>query len=202
MMAGAAAAGGALLVSRLGRSRRRGGWTIMLRCAGPFFTGTCGDLDGPHWPRHMRDRAKRPPRQRDFFERFLPAADGGRRRGAPLHRLFRAGTCRLSGAHPDLSLPGVPPPAGTPQAERWLTRGEIETSGAPRRTRPRDRLARRPRGQSSSCRSRGSGRIRLPDGGPGLRVGFGGKNGHPLPVGGQRDGAPWGSWRRTRSRRR
>jgi len=152
------------------------GWGVDDHAAAlAVFTGTCGDLDGPHWPA-ICEIARSDPPARDFFERFflpLMAEDGAE----PLFTGY---------FEPELAGSLVPTqtfryPVYRPPPEltggTWLTRGEIETSGALAGrgleiawlADPVDKFF---------LQIQGSGRIRLPDGGR-LRVGFGGKNGHP-----------------------
>ncbi|MDJ1009442.1 MAG: MltA domain-containing protein [Paracoccaceae bacterium] len=139
------------------------------------FSETCGDLEGPHWPA-ICAVAKSDPPAREFFERlFLPVMieDGE----APLFTgyfepelagsLVRTTTFRYPLYRRPPELPSQP----------WLTRREIETTGIldgrdleiAWLSDPVDKFF---------LQVQGSGRIRLPDG-RGIRVGFGGKNGHP-----------------------
>lgn len=139
------------------------------------FTETCGDLGEPHWPA-LCAVAKTAPPARDFFERFfLPVLveDGepplftGYFEPELAGSLVRTETFRYPLYRLPPDLPGGP----------WLTRGEIETTGAldgkgleiAWLADPVDKFF---------LQVQGSGRIRLPDG-RGIRVGFGGKNGHP-----------------------
>lgn len=139
------------------------------------FTETCGDLDGPHWP-PICEIARGSPPAREFFERFfLPVmADDGSK---PLFTGY---------FEPELAGSLVPTPTFRYPLYRrppelsggpWLTRREIETTGAldgrgleiAWLADPVDKFF---------LQIQGSGRVHLPDGSR-LRVGFGGKNGHP-----------------------
>jgi membrane-bound lytic murein transglycosylase A len=76
--------------------------------------------------------------------------------------------------HPPRSAPGMP----------WHSRAEIETRAAPSgRSRAGDRLAVRPAGGVFLLQVQGSGRIRLTTA-RAIRVGFGGPERAPLPLGG------------------
>lgn len=140
------------------------------------FNETCGDLTEGDWPAicaYARDEGD----PRTFFETFFrpvlvtddeeplftgyyePELPGARRRSdrfsVPLYR------------RPDDAPSGVP----------WLTRQELETSGI-LEGRELEIAWLEDSVDKFFLQIQGSGRIRLPNG-ESLRVGYGGKNGHP-----------------------
>lgn len=139
------------------------------------FTETCGDLDDPHWPA-LCALAKGGAPARDVFERgFLPVLiENG---GDPLFTGYFEP--ELAGSTVKTQTFRYPLHRLPPEAQngQWLSRAEIETSGVLTGrgleiawlADPVDKFF---------LQIQGSGRIRLPDG-RGIRVGFGGKNGHP-----------------------
>ncbi len=138
------------------------------------FISTCGDL-GEGW-RAVCALAKSGAPARDVFERaFLPVLvqDGE----APLFTgYFEPELAGSLVETPTFRYPLNRPPPELPNGQ-WLTRAEIENSGVLSGrgleiawlADPVDKFF---------LQIQGSGRIRLPDG-SGIRVGFGGKNGHP-----------------------
>lgn len=141
------------------------------------FRITCGDLDEGDWPT-VCGLSKEPYAARDFFETFFrpvliedgepplftgyyePELSGSRERTArfqvPLHRA---------------------PTEITQSNSAWLTRQQIETSGA-LSGRGLEIVWLEDPVDKFFLQIQGSGRVRLSDGQT-VRVGYGGKNGHP-----------------------
>lgn len=141
------------------------------------FLETCGDLREGDWPAICSFATKQGD-ARAFFESFFRPVlitDGSE----PLFTGYYEP--ELSGAlakSDEFSVPIYRAPDEMPAEAPWLTREEIETSGVLQDrgleiawlADPLDKFF---------LQIQGSGRIRLPDGAS-LRVGFGGKNGHPF----------------------
>ncbi len=138
------------------------------------FTNTCKDLDGPWDPICALAKSGLP--ARSIFERaFLPVLieDGE----PPLFTGYFEP--ELAGSLVQTATYRFPLHKAPPELPRgqWLSRAEIERSGVLTGrgleiawlADPVDKFF---------LQIQGSGRIRLPDG-SGIRVGFGGKNGHP-----------------------
>jgi membrane-bound lytic murein transglycosylase A len=145
------------------------------------FRETCAEIDGGDWAA-LCAVAARDPDPRDFFELFFRPV------------LIEDGTPGLFTGYYEPELAGspvrtdrfqVPIYRRPPEAAGglWLTRAQIEQSGVLQGRGleiawlddPVDKFF---------LQVQGSGRIRFPDG-TGIRVGFGGKNGHPYRSVGQ-----------------
>ncbi|NRA98272.1 MAG: murein transglycosylase A [Rhodobacteraceae bacterium] len=140
------------------------------------FLDTCMDLDGPVWE-PICAYARTDPDARSFFELFFRPV------------LIEDGDPMLFTGYFEPELPGsrvrtstyryplyrLPPEA--PRGQAWYTRAQIEQSGVLSNrgleivwlSDPVDKFF---------LQIQGSGRVRLPDG-KSVRVGYGGKNGHP-----------------------
>jgi membrane-bound lytic murein transglycosylase A len=141
------------------------------------FLVTCGDLDGNDWRAVCAEARGSRGAARAFFERaFRPVLDLGRQAGA-LHRLLRARARRFAGPHRPCtatrSTGSRPRSAGRPVAQPGRDRDAAPSRGA----RAGDRLAFRS-GRGLLPPGPGVGAHPAPDG-RAIRVGFGGRNGHP-----------------------
>jgi membrane-bound lytic murein transglycosylase A len=145
------------------------------------FRETCAEIDGGDWAA-LCAVAARDPDPRDFFELFFRPV------------LIEDGAPGLFTGYYEPELSGSPVRTDRfrfaiyrrpPEASQgiWLTRGQIEDSGVLQGRGleiawlddPVDKFF---------LQVQGSGRIRFPDG-SGIRVGYGGKNGHPYRSVGQ-----------------
>lgn len=140
------------------------------------FIETCGDLNGEHW-KSVCDYARSDTSPRDFFELlFLPV-------------IFEDGEPGLFTGYYEPELQGSLTPTDRfrfplyrqPSEARssrvWLTRHQIESSGV-LEGRGLELVWLDDPVDKFFLQVQGSGRIQLPDGNY-IRVGFGGRNGHP-----------------------
>lgn len=145
------------------------------------FGETCGDIDGADWAA-LCALAQSGPDARSFFELFFRPV------------LIEDGTPALFTGYYEPELTGSPVPTSRfrfplhrPPPEMgggpWLTRAQIEESGVLRGRGLEIAWLEDPV-EKFFLQIQGSGRIRFTDG-RGIRVGFGGKNGHPYRSVGQ-----------------
>ncbi|MDD9921167.1 MAG: MltA domain-containing protein [Boseongicola sp.] len=140
------------------------------------FQETCGDLKIGDWPVLCAMAAKEGA-SRTFFETFfrpVEISDGSEALFTGYYEPELEGSRVEAGA---FKYPLYRRPSDAPKGQPWLTREEIETSGVLEGrglelvwlSDPVDKFF---------LQVQGSGRIKLSDGSR-LRVGYGGKNGHP-----------------------
>ena len=146
------------------------------------FLETCGDLKDGDWPAICALAAKEGDPQ-TFFETFF----------RPVHITDDTAPLFTGYYEPELhgslertarfNVPLYRRPDDAPGAGRWLTRAEIEESGVLENRGLEIAWVENPV-DKFFLQVQGSGRIRLANGGS-LRVGYGGKNGHPYRSVGQ-----------------
>lgn len=140
------------------------------------FLETCGDMESGDWPT-VCAFAEKDGDARTFFETFFRPVlitDGNDPLFTGYYEPELIGSRRRSER---FRYPLYRPPSGLSEKQPWLTREEIETSGVLENrgleiawlADPVDKFF---------LQIQGSGRVRLDEGGS-LRVGYGGKNGHP-----------------------
>lgn len=146
------------------------------------FLNTCGDMDGSEWSA-LCGLARSGPDPRGFFEMFFRPVlieDGEPALFTGYYEPELEGSRSRT---PRFTVPLYSRPPEVVGSAPWLTRGEIERSGVLRGRGleiawiedPVDKFF---------LQVQGSGRIRLVEGGH-IRVGYGGKNGHPYRSVGQ-----------------
>lgn len=146
------------------------------------FRETCGDLKDGDWP-VICALAEKDGDARTFFETFFRPVlitDGNDPLFTGYYEPELPGSRKQS---PQFSIPLYRRPDDAPSGRPWLTREEIESSGVLEDRglelvwveHPVDKFF---------LQIQGSGRIALDDGGS-MRVGYGGKNGHPYRSVGQ-----------------
>lgn len=146
------------------------------------FLNTCGDMDDPEWSA-LCGLARSGPEPRAFFEMFFRPVlieDGD---PALFTGYFEPELEGSRSRTPRFTVPLYRRPPEVAGSSPWLTRGQIEQSGVLRGRGleiawiedPVDKFF---------LQVQGSGRIRLVEGGH-IRVGYGGKNGHPYRSVGQ-----------------
>ena len=141
-----------------------------------FCLNTCGDMDGADWA-GLCALARSGPDPRGFFEMFFRPILIEDDEPALFTGYFEPELEGSRSRTPRFTVPLYRRPPEVAGSGPWLTRGEIEQSGVLRGRGleiawiedPVDKFF---------LQIQGSGRIRLVDGGH-IRVGYGGKNGHP-----------------------
>lgn len=159
------------------------GWAMDDHAAAlSVFRETCGDMKAGDWPVICALSAKNAD-PRVFFETFFRPVlitDG---EPALFTGYFEP---ELSGSRHRTDRFDVPiyrPPDDLAEGQQWYSRSEIETSGV-LENRGLEIVWLEGPVESFFLQVQGSGRIQLSDGGV-LRVGYGGKNGHPYRSVGQ-----------------
>ena len=140
------------------------------------FRSTCGDMDEAEW-KSVCGHAASAENARGFFELlFRPVLieDGGDPLFTGYYEPELEGSLRRSG--PYIHALYRKPPEVRP-GQRWFSRGEIEQSGM-LNGRGLELVWLKDPVEKFFLQIQGSGRIRLTDGSA-MRVGYGGKNGHP-----------------------
>lgn len=140
------------------------------------FQETCGDLKNGDWPA-LCAASKTQDNPRTFFETFFRpvlVTDGEPALFTAYYEPELDGSLSPSG---QFNVPLYRRPDDAPSGGRWLTREQLETSGV-LENRGLEIVWLNDPVEKFFLQIQGSGRIKLDDGGR-LRVGYGGKNGHP-----------------------